>query len=180
MKPEDEKFLKDLVWSEKWFPWKNKRRVIFRRGDDSKSWERIALILSLLALIVSAVSAWGTLEQNKLTREQFVAADRNRALQTTFEDLLRYCAKVGRPPLKLERVSFRDKTGKILVFPLYTIQSLNAVSAEIEEKYFKDLDELYAKLFMSTQMLTQWLPGDEKYAAEDMRAELGDLFSPSL
>lgn len=34
MKPDDEKFLKDLAWSELWFPWKRSSRVILGCGGD--------------------------------------------------------------------------------------------------------------------------------------------------
>lgn len=96
MKLEDEKFLRDIAWSEAWFPWKQKRRAIFVRGGDGKTWEKIAIGLSALALIVSAASAWGTFRQTDLMREQLTADNRNEAFLELQRPLEEVCSALMR------------------------------------------------------------------------------------
>lgn len=177
MKPDDEKFLKDLAWSEEWFPWKNKRRVIYR--DGGKAWDKLAIILSALALIVSGISAWASVRQANLTSEQFIAADRNRALQTVGDDLFQYCAKASRPPITPEFVKFKDEHGDVYEAAVFTRKSLESVPIEKEVAFFTDLDSQYVKLGAKLVLLGQWLPKEDRMLAAGLMFDFSELFIPS-
>jgi hypothetical protein len=98
MKAEDEKFLKDLLWSEVWFPWK--RKGILIRKERSSFWEIFAVVVSALALLVSAVATVGTWRQVDLMQAQLTAADRNAATIKIASTLYDACDLISQGPVK--------------------------------------------------------------------------------
>lgn len=94
MKPNDEKFLKEVLWSEAWFPWK-KKNAIFVRGQERSKTELLALILSALALIVSALATVGTWKQTDLMQEQLTSAERNAGKMRIFEAVMASCRAIN-------------------------------------------------------------------------------------
>jgi len=63
-------------------------------------WERFAIIVSTLALIVSAASTWGTWRQIDIMKAQMTVGDRNRAFQSVMEKYIAVCKTIESVPLK--------------------------------------------------------------------------------
>jgi hypothetical protein len=101
MDEREENFLKDLAWSEVWFPWKKKGILI--RKQESNFWEVFAVIVSVAALVVSAWASIGTWRQVDLMRAQLTAADHNGINIKIGTALYEACGKIGAGPVKAFR-----------------------------------------------------------------------------
>jgi hypothetical protein len=141
MKQDDEKFLKEVLWSEAWFPWRRKN-AIFVRGHERNSTELLALILSALALIVSAVATIGTWKQTDLMQEQLTAAERNSGKLRISESLLFTCRTIKDGPVRARKWKFyQEKDGTPGKRPLVKGEEFVITLAE-REAFANTLDDL--------------------------------------
>ncbi|KAA3529033.1 hypothetical protein DXM29_09540 [Agrobacterium tumefaciens] len=173
MRSDDEKFLRDLAWSEAWLPWR-KENAIYVRERETHFWEPFAVIVSTLALLVSAFATYGTWLQVDVMKEQLGIADRNRALQTAVEDIFQYCDHIAIPYVKPAMFYFRRADGS-----RYIASADGSMSGEEAQKAFKDyyidVGRRLQKMKFSSISLLQWLPPSEKFIAESVIRDMNAL-----
>jgi hypothetical protein len=156
MDQREEQFLKDLAWSEVWFPWKKKGILI--RKESKGFWEVFAIIVSTLALVVSAIATIGTFRQVDLMRTQLRSAERNEAVKVVLADLKTYCDSLANMPVKEIIAIYRDADGKRYEAPMD------------ERDYYDASLGQRSKVLTDLLMLTPW---------QDPRRE-GDIVSGVL
>lgn len=141
MKPDDEKFLKEVLWSEAWFPWKRKN-AIFVHGQERGKTELLAVILSALALIVSAVATIGTWKQTDLMQEQLTAAEANAGKLRISESLLSACRAIQIGPVRARKWKFSQAAdGTPIKHPIVAAEEVKITSAQ-REAFANTLDDL--------------------------------------
>ncbi|WP_149897832.1 hypothetical protein [Rhizobium rhizogenes] len=145
MNESDERFLKDLGWSELWFPWKNKGRVILVRSDSRGAWDKIAIVLSSLALVVSSFATIATWRQVDLMRSQMTSNERNSAFSKLALKLDQYCQT-------------------LLSVDFVPAQTGRRNSSEIGVQYSLALDELHSAI-----------RDFEKWSTEDQIPVIADI-----
>jgi hypothetical protein len=141
MDERDEKFLKDLAWSEAWFPWRKKHAILVK-GSERSSSEMIALVVSTLALIASAAATLGTWRQTDLMKDQLVAAERNAGLLRISEAVANACIAIQTGPIRVRkwRIS-RGMDGRPTKVPIVNGTEF-ALSIDRREAYANALQDL--------------------------------------
>lgn len=172
MSEDDENFLKDLAWSEVWFPWKQKGILI--RKERSSFWEAFAVVVSALALLVSAWATVGTWRQVDLMREQLTSADRNRAIAAVSDDLYVYCELLMSFPFARRGYKW-DFSGPEYDEAWITTNDFNSIKPTDEQKYFTDLSEARRKAMHSFTFLHQWLLADKRSLSISLENAVNDL-----
>ncbi|MBX4976214.1 hypothetical protein HJB51_27465 [Rhizobium lentis] len=128
---------------EAWFPWK---KTIFVRGSASGSSERIALIVSTLALIISAAATVGTWRQTDLMKEQLIAADRNAGYLKISEALMTACRTIRNGPVRARKWKiYRGEDGRPAKKPIIGNAEID-ISIEQREAYGNALEDLQYNL----------------------------------
>lgn len=152
MKPNDEKFLKEVLWSEAWFPWK-KKNAIFVRGQERSKTELLALILSALALIVSALATVGTWKQTDLMQEQLTSAERNAGKMRIFEAVMASCRAIQFGPVRARQWKvFIGPDGKPAKIPMIDDKPFVLTRAQ-REAYANTLEDVKLALNVSSMYL---------------------------
>ncbi|NNH85667.1 hypothetical protein HLH89_32450 [Rhizobium laguerreae] len=145
MDEREKNFLKKVLWSEAWFPWK-KENAIFVRGSANSSSERIALIVSTLALIISAAATVGTWRQTDLMKEQLIAADRNAGSLRISEALMTACRTIRNGPVRARKWKvYRGEDGMPAKKPIIGNAEVD-ISIEQREAYGNALEDLQYNL----------------------------------
>lgn len=78
-------------------------------------WERFAIIVSALALIVSAASTLGTWRQIDIMKAQMTASDKNKAFQSVMEKYIAVCKTIESVPLNEEWRDSEDEGVRLIV-----------------------------------------------------------------
>lgn len=132
MDENDKRFLKDLGWSELWFPWQNKGRVMLVRSDSRGPWDKIAIVLSSLALLVSSFATIATWRQVDIMRSQMTSNERNSAFSNLSLKLDEYCKIL----MLVEFVSVetrKDKYSEVADQYLITLRELQSAILDFEK-----------------------------------------------
>lgn len=159
MDERDEKFLKDLAWSEAWFPWK-KKNAIFIRGAERRSSEWIALGLSTIAVIISAAATVGTWRQTDLMTAQLTAAEANNGSLKISEMVIRSCLAIRSGPLRARKWKvYRNEEGKPAKLPIVNGKEIR-ITLEQRETYANALENLQVDL--AATGLYRGFAGEEK------------------
>lgn len=126
MKDNDEKFLKEIMWSEVWFPWKKKGILI--RKERMTFTENLAILISISALVVSAWATIGTFRQVDLMKVQLIAADSNAANIEMASAVYDGCEMIMDGPSKAFNYGFyRDPTTK----RIYTVPVIKGKATDL-------------------------------------------------
>ncbi|PZP67755.1 MAG: hypothetical protein DI604_20375 [Delftia acidovorans] len=175
MRDDDENFLRDLGWSEIWFPW-NKRRIVVR-GSDGAFWEKLAVVLSAVALLLSAYAARATWRQTELMQEQMLAGDRNNAVSNTSKKLLEYCQQMSQTPAKPRRVSVDNDAAATPDLVFYS-DDIAQVSKSTFLEYKMKLKGARIDAGHSILLLSIWLPEHKQKSLEDLIDGFTSLHDP--
>lgn len=141
MNESDEKFLKDLAWSEAWFPWR-KKNAIFIKGDERRASEWIAITLSTLAVVISAAATVGTWRQTDLMQAQLTAAESNSGSLKMAEALVRACQTIRDGPVRARKWKiYRTEDGKPAKLPIVNGQEFR-ISLDQREAFANKLDQM--------------------------------------
>lgn len=159
MKSDDEKFLKEVLWSEAWFPWKRKN-AIFVRGHERNSTEHLALILSALALIVSAIATIGTWKQTDLMQAQLTAAERNTGTMRLGAAIMASCRAIQYGPVRARKWKiYRTPDNTPAKIPVIAGKEFE-ISLEQREEYANRLEDVKLALH-ETSLYLSFLQGNQ-------------------
>lgn len=171
-------------WKASWKPQKTVRVGFIKRTfRSSQFWERFAITVSALALIVSLAATVATWTQVGVMQDQLSAAERNRAYQSLLEEVAAVCRLFEQPrygPLQFyHHIAMSDEERR----PprAYVVRTdFQKWSDENQAAFNSEYAAATAKLKTSLLVAKLWTPSERLDGLRDIEFILDVVFSSGI